>query len=127
MGQPVELRIAHRVSEEYVPPPPGPFAGQGNRLGSPAPGPSTSQPTPGSSTSPPAAVPSSSSGPTAFQVDLDRPTTSIQIRLADGTRYLRAFSMFDRGPPLTCVIVGWCAECTWITLSQMFATLSMRT
>jgi len=86
VGQPVELRIAHRIGEDYVPPPPGPFAGHGNRLGSPAPGPSASQPVSGSSDAPPATVPSSSSGPTAFQVDLDRPTTSIQIRLADGTR-----------------------------------------
>jgi len=86
VGQPVELRIAHRIGEDYVPPPPGPFAGQGHRLGNPAPGPSTSQPTPGSSITLPAAAPSSSPAPTAFQVDLDRPTTSIRIRLADGTR-----------------------------------------
>jgi len=93
VGQPVELRIAHRVAEEYAPPPPGPFAGQGNRLGSPVPTSSASQPTPGSSTSPLVAYPSTSSGPTAFQVDLDRPTTSIQIRLADGTRLVCRMNM----------------------------------
>jgi len=88
VGQPVELRIAHRIGEDHVPPPAGPFAGQGHRLGSPAPapGPSTSQPISGSSSVPSAATPPASSGPTAFQVDLDRPTTSIQVRLADGTR-----------------------------------------
>jgi len=82
LGQPVELRVSRRVNEDYVPPPPGPFAGQGHRLGSPVPesirpsAPQTSAP------QPPASVATSNS----FEVDLTAPMTSIQIRLADGTR-----------------------------------------
>lgn len=82
-GQPVELNIARRMNEDYVPPPPGPFAGSGNRLGSPVPALASSTPDP----SQPARVSSSAtSEPPKFEVDMDAPTTSIQIRLADGTR-----------------------------------------
>lgn len=101
-GQPVELRVAKRLSENYTAAPKRPtaaFGGSGNRLGSPAPAiasETTSVPMPGSF---PAAASSSggsgsSSGAdrpsmnTMFQVDQTLPTTSVQIRLADGTRYV---------------------------------------
>ncbi|CAE7133973.1 unnamed protein product [Rhizoctonia solani] len=88
VGQPVELRVAQRTQEEYRPPPPrpaAPFSGSGNRLGAPtvpaeASG-SGSTSMPGTFTS---AEPESIR--TRFEVDNSLPTTSIQVRLADGTR-----------------------------------------
>lgn len=99
-GQPVELRVAKRLSENYTPPPKRPtaaFGGSGNRLGSPAPTQVSEAPASHMPGSFPTAS-SSSSGPssnstaerqsvaTLFEVDQTRPTTSVQIRLADGTR-----------------------------------------
>ncbi|KAF8594705.1 SEP-domain-containing protein [Ceratobasidium sp. AG-I] len=92
VGQPVELRVARRTHEEYQPPPPrpaAPFSGSGNRLGAPVPGTSSEPSVPGAYSSA-----GSSAGPrvepdaiqTRFEVDNSQPTTSIQVRLADGTR-----------------------------------------
>ncbi|KAL0094693.1 hypothetical protein F4703DRAFT_1820128 [Phycomyces blakesleeanus] len=77
-GQAVDVRVAKRQDEDFVPPPkspPKPFESAGHRLGSPA---SYIPSTPG-------AFPTSSSVE-APRVDASQPTTSIQIRLADGTR-----------------------------------------
>lgn len=95
-GQPVELRVAKRMSEKYTPSPKRPvgaFGGSGHRLGSPVSPPAsetTALPVPGS-------FPTTSAGgidgaqrprmTTMFEVDQTLPTTSVQIRLADGTRY----------------------------------------
>ncbi|CAO0798978.1 unnamed protein product [Mucor circinelloides] len=81
-GQPVEVRVVKRIDEDYTPPPkapPKPFEGTGNRLGSPAP---YTAPTPA-----PGAFPSSSNA-IAPTVDESQPTTSIQIRLADGSKMI---------------------------------------
>ena len=85
-GQPVDVRVSRRQDEDYVPPPkapPKPFEGAGHRLGSPV--------VSGSTPSTPGAFPSSSSSaaPSAapITVDCSQPTTSIQIRLGDGSRY----------------------------------------
>lgn len=103
-GQPVELRVAKRLSENYVPTtaPSGAFTGEGMRLGAVVP--DFSPGSVGSSTGGmPGAFPSeatttgagaSASRPSAereaittrFEVDQTLPTTSVQIRLADGTR-----------------------------------------
>lgn len=86
IGQPVELRVSKRLDEDYVPPPPGPFAGSGHRLGNPVPATATSTTT---SAAPPAPAPAqagASSVTGSFEVDMSAPTTSVQIRLADGTR-----------------------------------------
>jgi len=95
--QQVELRIAERRGEKYVrqpPPPQGPFAGSGNRLGSEAPsftGTSSSS-MPGSLPTAAAAGSSSSSAPAVtpaevkFEVDRSQPTTQLQIRLRNGDR-----------------------------------------
>jgi UBX domain-containing protein 1 len=91
IGQPVELRVARRINEDYVPPATGPtqvFAGTGNRLGAPVPPISgTDQQMPGRF--------DERGGPsepqrltTRFEVDQSQPTTSIQLRLADGTRHV---------------------------------------
>jgi len=96
-GQPVELRVAKRTTDDYVPPKRSAFHGSGNRLGAPVPdiassSSSTSTTMPGSFSSD-APVPSSSGsqperamGAPKFEVDQSKPTTSVQIRLADGTR-----------------------------------------
>ncbi|KAK7443497.1 protein phosphatase regulator [Stygiomarasmius scandens] len=95
-GEPVELRVAQRTTEDYVAPPTAPFAGSGHRLGAPVPEVSTGA----GSSNMPGSFPSASSGTTSgtganserpsmttmFQVDQTQPTTSVQIRLADGTR-----------------------------------------
>lgn len=94
-GQPVELRVAQRQSEPYQPPPKQPakpFSGAGNRLGSPAPdvvthASSASAAMPGGFSNVPApatAVPPL--GDVKMQVDESKPTTNVQVRLADGTK-----------------------------------------
>ncbi|CAE6464107.1 unnamed protein product [Rhizoctonia solani] len=92
VGQPVELRVAQRTQEEYRPPPPKPatpFSGSGNRLGAPIePGEASgsgSTSMPGAFTSASASTEPESIRP-RFEVDNSLPTTSIQVRLADGTR-----------------------------------------
>lgn len=96
------------MEESYVPPPKKLelFSGSGNRLGSPVP--SSSNANPAAPTgSIPGAFPGAGAGAgvggggtteerresitTRFEVDLSAPNTSIQIRLADGTRYVFVF------------------------------------
>jgi len=96
-GQPVELRVARRVDEEYRPSQssaPRTFTGSGNRLGSPVPAVSsgsTSTSMPGNFPTAPSSAPeppesARSSIQTRFEVDQSQPATSIQLRMADGTR-----------------------------------------
>jgi UBX domain-containing protein 1 len=78
--QPLQLEVAQRTGEDYTPPPKvmKPFEGGGNRLGSPAP---QVAPTPGVQGILEGSTPSK-----PFEVDEKKPTTSIQVRLGDGTR-----------------------------------------
>ncbi|PIL32473.1 hypothetical protein GSI_05176 [Ganoderma sinense ZZ0214-1] len=116
-GQPVELRVVKRLAERYVPSPSArqakAFSGQGNRLGSPAPtasslpatGASEPAPIPGSFPTGSASASVSGSGASAgaqratqefgtrFEVDQTKPTTSVQIRLADGTRMVARMNL----------------------------------
>ncbi|KAI0685347.1 hypothetical protein BC835DRAFT_1384566 [Cytidiella melzeri] len=105
-GQPVELRVAKRTHEDYVPTPATAsartFTGTGNRLGSPVPTQITSATSampgsfPSSSLSASVSVqaPSTSTSggvnrehvSTVFEVDRSKPTTSVQLRMADGSR-----------------------------------------
>lgn len=97
-GQPVELRVAKRLNESYQPSSSrgtAAFGGSGHRLGAPVPEATTSSEItqmPGSFDSPMAGPSDSAStsgggaGATRFAVDPDLPQTSVQIRLADGTR-----------------------------------------
>ncbi|KAG9288879.1 hypothetical protein G9A89_001255 [Geosiphon pyriformis] len=86
-GQPVDMRVARKLDEDYKPPPKKPskpFSGSGQRLGSPGNiisstatvVPSTSQPS------------SSANSLRATQLEIDEslPIASIQIRMGDGTR-----------------------------------------
>jgi len=101
-GQPVELRVVKRLSEAYSPSKfsgsssAHAFQGTGNRLGSPVPSFAANVPSASMPGSFPASgrIAGSSAGParepdsigTRFEVDQTLPTTSVQIRLADGTR-----------------------------------------
>jgi UBX domain-containing protein 1 len=90
-GQRVNLNVEQR-RENYKPPPPAPmkpFAGSGNRLGSPAPGIIASAPKVGK---PVASASSAETTTQAIQVDETQPTTQIQIRLADGQRSVGRFN-----------------------------------
>ncbi|KAH8986796.1 hypothetical protein EDB86DRAFT_2953473 [Lactarius hatsudake] len=108
-GQPVELRVARRTEEDYVAAPRRGFAGAGSRLGGvvPEPAPLAQQfgmpgsfPAPGgapSATPAPAAAAPRSRDPesvaTRFSVDQSKPTTSVQVRLADGTRIVARMNL----------------------------------
>ncbi|BGP51758.1 protein phosphatase regulator [Rhodotorula kratochvilovae] len=103
--QPVELRIAERRNEQWVrqqPPPQGPFAGSGNRLGSvsPFPDPAATSSSSGGGAMPgtlPRAAGASTSAPpqpqdVKFEVDRTQPTTQLQIRLRNGDRMVATFN-----------------------------------
>jgi UBX domain-containing protein 1 len=97
-GQPADVNVFRRMDEDYVPSKkrPAPFSGAGQRLGSPTPGGSS---VPASLAAPvnvqPATSPSSSSSapraPTVA-VNASSPTTTLQIRLGDGTRLVSSFN-----------------------------------
>ncbi|CAG8457586.1 10973_t:CDS:10 [Ambispora gerdemannii] len=90
-GQPVDMRVARKLDEDYKPPPKKPakpFSGSGHRLGSPvgyiisSPEPST---TSASTSTPPIRT-------RQLEIDESLPVTSIQIRMADGTRMVARFN-----------------------------------
>ncbi|KAF9429549.1 hypothetical protein BGZ94_010319 [Podila epigama] len=93
-GQPVEMRVAKRLEEDYKEPPKAPpkaFEGTGNRLGSVA------SPSAAESSATPGAFPGgqqSTAAPTPRRVEIDEslPVTPIQIRLADGSRMIARFN-----------------------------------
>ncbi|KAI9594076.1 hypothetical protein BDF19DRAFT_414791 [Syncephalis fuscata] len=94
-GQPVELAVERRLSEKYTPPPPPPakpFSGAAHRLGSPTPSMSNaSTATQASSSS--SSTPASTLPPqNMVGVDESEPVTTLQIRLADGTRLVSKFN-----------------------------------
>ena len=77
--------------EKYQPPKPKykPFAGQGQRLGSPTP----SAGTPAAATPPPAAAPAPTQAESAKpQIDESQPVVTLQIRLGDGSRLTCRFN-----------------------------------
>ncbi|KAF7304452.1 hypothetical protein HMN09_00847400 [Mycena chlorophos] len=80
----VDVQVEKRNDEDWVPPPVKPFSGTGNRLGAPTPASAAT-----SSTTPNASLPAGRSAEsinTRFAVDQTLPMTSVQVRLADGTR-----------------------------------------
>ncbi|KAJ3187588.1 hypothetical protein HK101_009341 [Irineochytrium annulatum] len=97
-GQPVEVKVEHRMEEDYRPPPKRPaqaFSGSGFRLGAEAG--ASSGGGAGSGVSMPGGFPGGSSGVSAARpaaaptvpapvVDESAPMTSVQIRLADGSK-----------------------------------------
>jgi UBX domain-containing protein 1 len=88
-GQQVELRVAKRTNEEYVPPPKKPakpFSGSGATLAS------TSTASWSTSRNPAPASPAPAAAPAPFEVDTKKPVTTLQIRLGDGTRQRAQFN-----------------------------------
>jgi len=111
-GQPVELRVARRTDEDYVSTPRRGFAGSGNRLGGVVPESSSAAPAPvpvppvgmpggfpvasstaAASAPQPAQTREPESVGTRFAVDQAKPTTSVQVRLADGTRMVARMNL----------------------------------
>lgn len=91
-GQEVDLQLDPHKDEKYVQPKQKwkPFSGQGQRLGSPTPGPSTTAPPPPQSQQ----SSSASAAPQGPSVNIDdsQPITTLQIRLGDGTRLTSRFN-----------------------------------
>ena len=104
-NQPLQLVVAQRTTEEYRAPPKKPAracGGSGNRLGSPAPeiagsGSGTSSPSmPGGMGRPQGILQGGTTSPARtadahqikFEVDESKPTTNVQLRLGDGTRWV---------------------------------------
>lgn len=92
-GQAVDVRLAQHKGEKYSQAPKKftPFAGGGQRLGSPVPGESSAAPTPAPATSTQSAA-AASSEPSTMQIDESQPTLTLQVRLADGTRMPSRFN-----------------------------------
>ncbi|KDN42610.1 SEP-domain-containing protein [Tilletiaria anomala UBC 951] len=93
-NQEVELRVEKKTDQKYTPPPPPAmkaFSGTGNRLSSPVPSVATAGPSRS-----PAGAPIGSTAPPASQVqcevDSSKPTTQLQLRLADGSRIVGRFN-----------------------------------
>lgn len=90
-GQQADVHVYKRLDEDYVAPKNKavPFSGQGNRLGSPTP--EVAAPVQAPVVVP---TPQASRSAAAPQVDIDtaQPTTSLQIRLGDGTRLVIRFN-----------------------------------
>lgn len=91
-GQEVDVKLEQHT-EKYVQPKKKykPFSGEGQRLGSPTPGPGTRTEMPAAP--PPSAAPTpASTAPPAPSIDESQPTLSLQIRLGDGTRLPARFN-----------------------------------
>jgi len=91
--QEVDLNLMPHKDENYVKPKEKykPFGGQGQRLGSPTPGPApSSSATTSRATAPPAAT--TSKPAEVMTVDDTQPTLQLQIRLGDGTRLQSRFN-----------------------------------
>ncbi|KAF9347414.1 hypothetical protein BGX26_001086 [Mortierella sp. AD094] len=94
-GQPVEMRVLTRREEDYKEPPkapPKPFEGTGNRLGSVASPTASSSSTPGSFPGGSSSSAAPPPPPRSLQVDESQPVTSVQIRMADGTKMVARFN-----------------------------------
>ncbi|KAJ6629896.1 hypothetical protein B0H10DRAFT_1985755 [Mycena sp. CBHHK59/15] len=96
-GQPVEVLVTKRTGEDYVAPREAPRAwgGTGVRLGAPVPGVDSSASTSASGNANTSAGSASATAGAAVTVKVDetQPTTSVQVRLADGTRLVARLNM----------------------------------
>lgn len=90
-GQAVDVRLDQHRGQNYAAPMKKftPFAGGGQRLGSPVPGASSSFSAPAVHSPATSAPPAPS---TAVEIDDAQPTITLQIRLADGTRLPSRFN-----------------------------------
>jgi UBX domain-containing protein 1 len=145
-NQPLQVVVAQKTGEDYRPPPKKPvkaFGGGGHRLGSPVPTVSeggsghASPAMPGgfgggspAPAGPSAATPSASTS--TFQVDETKPTTSIQVRLGDGTRWVHRHGGWRSAqhlvhPANEWLMAGSSPRSTSPTRSRISGTLSRRT
>jgi len=96
-GQEVDLQVIPHKDEKYVQPKKvyKPFAGSGQRLGSPTPGPSGINTTTMSTVEPPSSTPAEESDSTTQTVNVNdsEPVITLQIRLGDGTRLRSRFNV----------------------------------
>jgi UBX domain-containing protein 1 len=92
-GQEVDVKLDLQKDKPYTKPKSQykPFAGSGQRLGSPVSGPSTTAPPPSSSSNTGSAAIATPAPPTQT-VDDSQPTITLQIRLGDGTRLQSRFN-----------------------------------
>lgn len=93
--QEVEVKLEQHA-EKYVAPKKKytPFAGGGQRLGSPTPGPrGATDHVPTATTTTSIAATSTTTAPPSVQVNESEPTISLQIRLGDGTRLVSRFNI----------------------------------
>ena len=94
-GQEVDVNIHPHKEEDYKQPKKKyvPFAGSGQRLGSPTPG-ATSTPPPAPAATASTTAASTSTGPAqpSVQIDSSVPHITLQIRLGDGTRLQSRFN-----------------------------------
>ncbi|KAK6514085.1 hypothetical protein TWF506_008510 [Arthrobotrys conoides] len=90
-GQPTDVNVHRKMDEDYVPPKKKfvPFGGSGQRLGAPTPGFDSA---PASSSASAAVTAPVQPAPQTVTVDSSAPTTSVQIRLGDGTRLVSRFN-----------------------------------
>lgn len=107
-GQSVNLRLNPKVQENYRPPPMKPFSGAGNRLGVPTGASSAPTPQQAADANPVPTQAAAAAPPPVPEMKLKEgePTTTIQIRLADGTRLRTAA---NEGSTLT-ELRGWLVE-----------------
>jgi len=84
-GEELSVEVSHRLNENYVPPPKKlkPFEGVGQKLGSFVPGVDVSSPPPQHKEKQPESK---------VEVDESQPTTTLQIRLSNGSREMATFN-----------------------------------
>ncbi|KAJ6256623.1 UBX domain-containing protein [Drechslerella dactyloides] len=93
-GQFTDVNVHRKMDEDYVPPKKkfAPFGGSGQRLGAPTPGFDSTTASSSTSAAPPAASAPAQPAPQTVSVDSSQPSTSLQIRLGDGTRLVSRFN-----------------------------------
>ncbi|KAF2743509.1 SEP-domain-containing protein [Sporormia fimetaria CBS 119925] len=94
MGQPVDVELHRHEDEDYKAPKKKyvPFAGSGQRLGSPTPGVTSTPPPAPAATQHTAAASTSAPAQPSVDIDSSVPVVTLQIRLGDGTRLQSRFN-----------------------------------
>jgi len=84
-GEELSVEVSHRMNEDYIPPPKKlkPFEGVGQKLGSFVPGVDITSPPPQKKNKQPESK---------VEVDESQPTTTLQIRLSNGSREMATFN-----------------------------------